>query len=345
MALPVWAEPVRVASYNVEMHRKAPGLMLRDILRGDDQARAVAQVVAHVAPDVLLLQGVDYDADLHGVRALRDVISEAGIVYPHVFALLPNAGMATGLDMNGDGRLGRGADKQGFGFFAGQRGMALLSRWPIDEAGVQDFSGLLWRDLPGAELPEVEGVPFPSDEAQAVQRLSSVGHWIVPVVMPDGGVLSVMAFSATPPVFDGPEDRNGLRNADEIRLWAHVLNGDLGVAPKGRFVIVGNANLDPGKGDGRHAAIRNLLAHPKVQDTRPRSAFGGTDTVDWRDPSPGDMRVGYVLPSADWKVVDAGVFWPAPGDADHEVLRVDEVHASRHRLVWVDVEAATAEGF
>ena len=29
----------------------------------------------------------------------------------------------------------------------------------------------------------------------------------------------------TPPVFDGTEDRNGLRNADEIRFWADYVTG------------------------------------------------------------------------------------------------------------------------
>ena len=110
--------------------------MLRDILRGDDQARAVAQIVAHLRPDILMLQGVDYDAELHGLRALRDTFAEAGITYPHLFALRPNSGMATGLDMNGDGYLGDAVDKQGFGYFGGYRGMALLSRWPIDTNNV-----------------------------------------------------------------------------------------------------------------------------------------------------------------------------------------------------------------
>ena len=28
----------------------------------------------------------------------------------------------------------------------------------------------------------------------------------------------------TPPVFDGPEDRNGRRNHDEIRFWADYIS-------------------------------------------------------------------------------------------------------------------------
>jgi len=40
-----------------------------------------------------------------------------------------------------------------------------------------------------------------------------------------------------------------------------------------------------------------------------------------------------VLPSADWSVADAGVFWPAPDTPGH----TEALAASRHRLVWVDL--------
>lgn len=340
------ADVVRVATYNVEMYRKGPGLMLRDILRGDPQAESAARIIVHIAPDILLLQGIDYDAKLHGARAFRDLVAQNGLHYPHVFAKRPNTGRVTGLDMNGDGRVGHAADAQGFGYFAGQRGMVVFSRWPVMTSDVQDFSGLLWRDIPGATLPTKNGgAPFPSKRAQAVQRLSSTGHWIVPIAPPNVAPITLMAFSASPPVFDGPEDRNGLRNADEIRLWQQVLAGQIGTSPTDRFFILGDANLDPAKGQGRHAAIQNLLAHPKLQDTQPRSLGGvGTDTVDWPDPSPGNMRVDYVLPSSDWRVKDTGVFWPDVFAPDHDLLGMDDGQASRHRLVWVDVVASGDSG-
>ena len=62
------------------------------------------------------------------------------------------------------------------------------------------------------------------------------------------------------------------------------------------------------------------------------------DTADWNDADPGNLRVDYVLPSADLKVVDGGVLWPAP---DQPLMGVDLATveaASDHRLVWVDVE-------
>lgn len=319
-----------MATYDVELSRKGPGLMLRDITRDDPQVVAITQVVTHLTPDILFLQGVDYDADLLGAKASRDQFEQNGLDYPHVFALPPNTGIPSGLDMNGDGELHTPADAQGYGKFRGAGGMVVLSRWPFGEA--VDFSALLWRDLPEATLPEVNGQPYPSEEAQAVQRLASNGHWVVPVLHPDGQI-TLMLFAAGPPVFDGPEDQNGLRNADEIRLWSHLLDGKLGPAPKPPFILMGGANLDPQKGEGRHAAIQALLNDPRLQD--PLAQAG--PTVDWREPTPGDLRVDYVLPSADLRVIDTGVFWPKPNEQGHDLLSVKDIRASRHHMVWVDI--------
>ncbi|MGR3714390.1 MAG: endonuclease/exonuclease/phosphatase family protein [Shimia sp.] len=326
------ADTIRIATFDTEFSRRGPGVLLRDITRGDDQAQAVAAIAAHIAPDILVLQGVDYDADLLALTALRDLMATAGMRYDQMFALPPNTGVQTGVDLDGDGRLGGPADAQGYGRFRGADGMAILSRWPIVTTDVRDFSDLLWRGLPDAQLPVVDGVPFPSAAAQAVQRLSSVGHWVVPIAHPSGA-FHVLTFAAGPPVFDGPEDRNGLRNADEIQFWRHYLDGAFGAAPTQRFAIVGNANLDPGAGDGRRGAIQGLLYDPRLRD--PLQDAG--PTVDWQEPSPGDLRVSYVLPSRDVRVTDAGVFWPRAGTQDHGLMSYDGTAASRHRLVWADI--------
>jgi hypothetical protein len=304
------------------LSRKGPGILLRDIARGkDDQIAAVQDVIRAKSPDILVIQGFDYDLTGAALSAFA-----ASLNYPHHFALLPNTGMATGLDMDGNGRLGEARDAQGYGTFSGADGMAILSRYPVITDQVQDFSALLWQDFPNALLPQIDGAPFPSAEAQAAQRLSTTGHWIVPVDAP-GGVIDVMAFHASPPVFDGPEDRNGKRNHDELMLWVQVLDGQLGTL-NGDFVIAGDANLDPVDGEGIKRAIRTLLDHPRLQDPTPNNP----DTVDWTDPVPGDLRVDYVLPGADLKITDSGVYWPSGGDALETVKT-----ASRHRLVWVDI--------
>ncbi len=296
--------------------------MLRDIQKGEDvQIAAVWAVIARQDPDVLLLTDFDYDLDGAALAAFAGLFDDT---YPYLFAGRPNAGSATGLDMDRNGRTGEPRDAQGYGRFAGDGGMAILSRYPLGEA--TDLSDILWRDLPGATLPK----DYYPDEVLAVQRLSSTGHWIVPVDLPDGP-MALLAFSATPPVFDGPEDRNGLRNRDELRIWQVVLDGGFGPPPTD-FIVAGNANLDPVDGDGFSDAMAAFLSDPRLQDPLP-----GQDTADWPDDRAGDLRVSYVLPAADWNVVDAGVFWPASDTPEATLLGSDGLAAGPHHLVWVDI--------
>ena len=330
----VQAETLRIATYNTELQRDGPGLFLRDLARGDDnQINAILAVIARADADVLALQSIDYDLTGEALRRFADAAE-----YPHHFALRPNTGMPTGLDMDGDGLLGGPRDAQGYGRFSGQGGMAILSRLPLDTDAVQDFSDLLWVDAPTPLLPAVNGAPFPSAETQQAQRLSTTGHWVVPVET-KAGPFQLLTFHASPPVFDGPEDRNGKRNHDEIRLWQHVLDGRVGVAPRGPFVIAGDANLDPLDGSGLKGAINDLLSDQRLINLSPRGHFG-TDTVDSTDPVPGDLRVSYVLPSTHWRVVDSGVLWPAPDDPFASTVAT----ASRHRLVWADLALDPAGG-
>jgi hypothetical protein len=341
------AETLRVAVWGADLSRDGPGLLLRDILTGDDpQVEAAVRVIAALRPDILLLTSFDWDHDGVALAAFAQALAAAGADYPHRFAPPSNAGLGTAMDLDGDGRAGGARDAQGYGRFAGDGAMALLSRWPLGEA--RDLSALRWRDLPGARLPvHGDGAPFPSEEAQAVQRLSTTGHWVVPVEAP-GGTVTVLAWAATAPVFDGPEDRNGLRAGDEAALWLRVLDGDLGPPPEGAFVLMGLANLDPEDGEGPRGAIAALLADPRLRDPRPASRGGvadgdagqagdpALDTADWgaaAEGGPGNLRVSYVLPSAGWRVERAGVLWPLPG----EPLAEEVAAVGPHRPVWVDV--------
>lgn len=316
------ADSIRIATYAAPFGRDGPGLLLRDLRKGDDpQIIAALAVITQIAPDVLVLTDIDYDLDGIALAALAALVDPP---YPYFFALRPNTGMPTGLDMDQNGYLGDARDAQGYGRFNGNGGMAVLSRWPVDTAGVRDFSGLLWRDLPGAVLPVMDGAPFLPDPVLAVQRLSTTGHWIVPVLPPGAAPFAVMVYAATPPAFDGPERRNVLRNRDELRLWEQVLGGQFGPVP-GHFIIAGNANLDPMAGDGDRAAMAAFLAHPLLQDPLP-----GQPTADWTDLGIGKLRVSYVLPSASWQVVDAGVHWPVAEAATG-------LAGGAHHLVWLDI--------
>lgn len=316
-------------------------MLLRDIRKGTDDVLAVANVIAHIAPDIIALQDIDYDADNLALNALADLLRDKGQDYPHVFSLRPNTGRITGLDMDGDGKLGEAQDAQGYGRFSGDGGMGLLSKFPILASNVLDFSDLLWTDFPNAQLPMQDDKLFPSPEALAVQCLSTTGHWVVPISLSPTMTFNALMFHATPPVFDGPEDRNGWRNHDETAFWTQFLDTNA-ITP---FAIMGTSNLDPIDGEGRHMAMKSRLTHPKLQDPEPASKGGisqadpdhsgpaNLDTVDYD--GPGNLRVDYVLPSADLNVAGAGVFWPAPSDT--LFLGTDGLAAGRHRLVWVDV--------
>lgn len=312
--------------------------MLRDILRGEDpQIDAVVDVITRNAPDILVLQSIDYDLNGQALAALVDRIRAEGVEYPHVYASQPNTGIRTNIDMDGNRRRAEARDTQSYGRFSGQGGMAVLSRYDIIDKEVLDYSQLLWTEFPEALLPHTEDGPFPSKEAQDIQRLSTTAHWVIPIDVPQVGRVHLLTFHASPPVFDGPEDRNGKRNHDEIMFWPHFLDGLFDPPPSDRFFVLGDANQDPDEGEGIKSAIRSVLNDPRLQDPVPTSAGSFEagddydDTADWDDPVPGNMRVDYVLPSSDWSVTDAGVYWPTGPEGD--AART----ASRHRLVWVDV--------
>ncbi|WP_417723302.1 endonuclease/exonuclease/phosphatase family protein [Salipiger sp.] len=298
------ADPVRIATWNADLSRDGPGLLLRDILKDTPGTSAVAEAIAAAAPDILLLTDVDFDHDLVALGALSDRIEGAGGAYPHRFALRPNTGLPTGADLDGDGRLGGPRDAQGYGEFAGQGGMAILSKWPLRP--IADFSGLLWRDVPDTSMRA-------DDTLTGAQRLSTSGHWVVAVETP-GGVLTLMAFAATPPVFDGPEDRNGRRNRDEVLLWRSYLDGGIAAPPEPPFVLFGDANLDPLRGDGLRDAMRTILGDARLRDPLP-----GRPTALWEEV--GEMRVSYVLPSAGLRILSAGVL-PPVGEEAHRMVMV-----------------------
>lgn len=329
------AETLRIATWNASLDRQGPGLLVKALDEGaDPQVAAAVRVLVALDADVVLLTSVDYDRGGVALKLLADRLAQAGVDYPHRIAFRPNTGMQTGFDVDGNGRLGDARDAQGFGLFSGGAGMAILSKLPLDAAAARDFSGYLWRDLPG-------GLGADPPELAAVQRLATTGFWDVPVITAFGP-LHLLAWHATPPVFDGPKDRNGRRNHDEAAFWGLFLDGKLPMPPpEAPFVLLGDGNLDPADGDGLRDGIAGLLAHPAVQDPAPRGQAQRTEPGQSGDPALdtvlypdlGGLRLDYVLPSADVKVTGSGVLWPPATNP----LMADLVAASRHFPVWVDI--------
>jgi hypothetical protein len=315
------AEGFRVATFHAELTRKGPGLLLRDVLRGkDEQIAALEQINATVRPDVLLLTKVDFDLEKRTAKALQHALG-----YAHSFALAPNSMIPTDLDLDGDGRA---MDRQTWARYAGE-GAMLLSQHPV--ALKYHLADLAWKDMQNPKMPiDAAGQPFPSKPAQDVQKVVSQGLWIVEIRPKSKTSFTAVLFQNQTPVFDGPEDQNGLRNAAQLRLLEDVMRGQYGSFPKDRFVLIGNTNLDPNAGAGDRGAMLDLLNDKRLQDPRPRNRLGEDATVVWEKAGP--MRVSYVLPSADWTVERAELFWPKDGP-----LRQAAEQASRHKMVWVQI--------
>ncbi len=366
---------LRIATFNASLNDDAAGGLVARLRAGDANARRIAAVLQRVRPDVVLLNEFDFDAahaaaDLFQQRYLAAAQPGGGAPLHYAYRYLApvNTGVPSGLDLDGSGAVGRagrdrGNDAWGYGLHPGQYGMLVLSRHPIDDAQVRTFQHLKWSAMPDAARPvdPRTGAAFHRDDVWTQLRLSSNSHWDVPVRTPLG-VVHVLAAHPTPPVFDGPEDRNGARNADEIRLWrAYLSHADTpwlcddagrcgGLARDARFVILGDHNNDPVDGDGRHEAISALLRDPRVlQVPAPRSAGGAQTARAYAaagiahvgDPAEvtgdfgskvGALRLDFALPSTGFDVVDSGVFWPASGEPGSE-LSV----ASDHHLVWLDL--------
>lgn len=383
-AAPAAAEPrkqksieLRVATYNLSLNRASAGELEADLSApGDQQARTVAEVIQRTNPDVILLNEFDYVPDQRAADLFRDnylAIGQGGadpVDYPYAYVAPSNTGIPSGFDLNNDGSVGGGDDAFGFGAFEGQYGMAILSKYPIVAEKVRTFQKFLWKDMPGALLPDDPATADPADwfspEELDVVRLSSKSHWDVPVQVGKKTV-HLLASHPTPPTFDGPEDRNGLRNHDEIRFWAdYVTPGKSkyivddagkkrGLRPNQPFVILGDQNADPFDGDSVDAAIDQLLDHKRIIDPLPESEGAveasalqgganashrgdpGSDTADFTDAAPGNLRADYVLPSRKLRVLDAGVFWPTQADPLSRLTGVFPFPSSDHRLVWVDV--------
>jgi hypothetical protein len=372
------AEALRVATYNLSLNRNAAGQLVADLSTGaNPQARTVAEVIQRANPDVVLLNEFDYVEGGEAVDLFRDNYLEVGqngadpVDYPYAFVAPSNTGIPSGFDLNNNGVVSGGDDAFGFGLYEGQYGMVVLSKHPIVTADVRTFQHFLWKDMPGALLPDDPATAAPADwyspEELEVFRLSSKSHWDVPVDV-GGHTVHVLASHPTPPTFDGTEDRNGRRNHDEIRFWADYVTpgkgryitddegGRGGLSPSSSFVILGDQNADPLDGDSVDAAIDQLLDNRWIVDPAPASAGaveaaalqGGAntthrgdpalDTADFADTAPGNLRADYVLPSRDLRPVDAGVFWPVQADPLSALTGVFPFPSSDHRLVWVDVK-------
>jgi endonuclease/exonuclease/phosphatase family protein len=371
---------VRFATFNASLNRNFEGQLVTDLSTpANAQAKAVAEIIQRARPDVLLINEFDFaPAALALFQDNYLSISQNGaapISYPHRFIAPSNTGVPSGFDLDNNGSVGGPNDAWGFGFFPGQFGMAVYSKYPIDTNGARTFRNFLWKDMRGARLPDDPATPERGDWYSGAELeqfpLSSKSHWDLPVLIGKKTVHFLVSHP-TPPVFDGPEDRNGTRNFDEIRFWADYISparADYiyddagqrgGLKPGAPFVIAGDQNSDPLDGDSIPGAIQQLIQHPLVNTKFTPSSPGAVeqsalqggantahrsdprfDTADFADSAPGNLRADYVLPRKTIQILDGAVFWPLMSDPFFQPVGVFPFPSSDHRLVWIDVAIPT----
>jgi endonuclease/exonuclease/phosphatase family metal-dependent hydrolase len=364
---------IRVATFNIAMGFSGDGEMAAALESGKhERLKKVAAILQQVRPDIVLLNEFDYDPGVDAAALFNRNYLARGqngrepIGYAWHFRAPVNTGIDSGMDLDRDGKLSGPGDAWGYGSFAGQYGMLLLSRYPVLEDRARTFQNFPWSRLPAANEPG-DGSYYPKDVWKRL-RLSSKSHWDV-VIEIDGTELHLLAHHPTPPVFDGPEDRNGLRNFDEIRFWNYYRNPTNnrihgatdwlvddqgrsgGIDPDARFLIAGDFNADPFDGDSVPGSIGQLLEADWIDTSCEPASQGGPeaaleqggrndmhrghpalDTSDFNDEYTGNLRLDYLLPSANLEVTACGVFWPAADESGHDL-----VDASDHRLVWMDI--------
>ena len=148
-------QTVRFATFNASLNRNFPGQLLADLsTTGNAQAKAVAEIVQRTRPDVLLVNEFDYEpAALALFQDNYLSLSQNGadpISFPPRFIAPSNTGVASGFDLDKSGSVGGPNDAWGFGFFPGQFGMAVYSKYPIDTERARTFqhSGRTCRSAP-----------------------------------------------------------------------------------------------------------------------------------------------------------------------------------------------------
>ncbi|MBQ4800450.1 endonuclease/exonuclease/phosphatase family protein [Pseudoalteromonas sp. MMG006] len=362
------SESLRVATFNVSMdatnHTPKGEQIKSDALvnalnANHQQIKNIAEIIQRVRPDIILLNEFDYIPKEQGIEYFKKHYlnvsqnNQQAIDFPYSFIAPVNTGLATNFDLDNDGKsTGIMGDAQGFGFFEGHYGMAILSKYPIDFEKVRTLQKFKYKDMPHAQMPTDPKTGenwYNKNEWQAL-RLSSKSFWDLPVKV-NNKTVHVLASHPTPPVFDGDEDRNGKRNHDEVRLIADYVSNKAyiyddkgqkgGLKANSRFVILGDLNAAPEGDKARTNTTDQILKNPLInarfvpQSAGAKEQYNAKEaqnyTANWQ------ARVDYVLPSHyGFKVKSGGVFWPTKSSNEYRLIK-DRNASSDHRLVWLDL--------
>jgi hypothetical protein len=357
-----YAEKTKLNSEHIDSNELTHALQSKH-----QQIKNIAEIIQRVNPDIILLNEFDRvdDSSTNIRHFINNYLgssqhNQQTINYPYFYQGVVNTGVKVNSDLNHDGKSNQlQVDTHGFGHFIGHFGMVLLSKYPIDEKAIRTFQKFKWHDMPNALKPITPETnqPWYTDKTWQALRLSSKSHWDIPIKINDK-TIHILASHPTPPVFDGPENRNGNRNHDEIRFWFDYINTKQGAyiyddnQQKGalkanqRFIILGDQNASSVEGDGIRTktsqGIIALLSSDKIQDSLPKSLGGQNHSSEningMHHTAYWGMRADYVLPSTFGFIIkESGVFWPQQDEDTYRLIKNRQA-SSDHRLVWVDVE-------
>tara|TARA_B110000046_G_C13002750_1_gene402952 strand:- start:955 stop:2118 length:1164 start_codon:yes stop_codon:yes gene_type:complete len=361
-------ESLRIATFNVSMdatnHTPKGEQIKSDALANalkanHQQIKNIAEIIQRVRPDIILLNEFDYIPKEQGIEYFKKHYlnvsqnNQQAIDFPYSFIAPVNTGLATHFDLDNDGKsTGIMADAQGFGFFEGHYGMAVLSKYPIDFDKVRTLQKFKYKDMPNAQMPTDPKTGenwYNKNEWQAL-RLSSKSFWDLPVKV-NNKTVHVLASHPTPPVFDGDEDRNGKRNHDEVRLIADYVSNKAyiyddkgqkgGLKADSRFIILGDLNASPEGDKARTNTTDQILKNALINASFVPQSAGAKEQYDTNEAqnytANWQARVDYVLPSNyGLKIKNGGVFWPIKSSNEYRLIK-DRNASSDHRLVWLDL--------
>ena len=329
--------------------------------KGDSQAKAAAEIIQRVNPDILAINEIDNNIQQGKfisktnveafVENYLNVVQKEGLEavdYKYVYFGNSNTGIHSGFDLDNSGKIDDssgdgtyGNDAFGYGEYPGQYAMAFLSKYPIVEKEIKTFQKFRWKDMPNNKMP----TEFYSKPAQNIFRLSSKSHWDIPVNI-NGEKVHILMAHPTPPVFDGEYNRNGKRNHDEVRLIAdYISNKDYiysddgekgGLNKNSKFVVMGDMNANPGEKENYQAA-NLLLDHDRINSNPLPVSMGGLEVGPGaRHNTQENMLLDYVLPSKNLNLLGSAVMRPGVGPNAMEFIKTVK-EASDHNMVWIEI--------
>jgi endonuclease/exonuclease/phosphatase family metal-dependent hydrolase len=318
----------------------------------DPQVIAAAHLVARWQPQLLSINELHYDSartlgDSNAERFLRLAFDHATDWHLHFTE--PNTGSRAVRDEQGRYLTSRPAeddlvqwqrvDQTNFGFFPGQYGCGLASRFPItDKQAIRELSWLDWE--PGTPLASYDWGGAHPEHIPLFDKSLQISRLAYP-----GGDIAMITLHAVPAFHFGNDRSPNLeRNAAQLRFleWlllgtiepdspSPVRRGERGVQPlppELPFIAVGDLNVALDSSDPGAAVVKRMLQHPRLHNrvaSIPGTALSGLKSIrphhtyfhsGWKIES-GIKQLDYALVSRSLKIHRLETIFYHPQFRDH----------------------------